>query len=721
MKGLSAIDLPPGLAGERWARAIVESITDGFLALDADWAITYLNRRGAEILAPLLGDTDVRGQDFWRTFPEVADTAFGEAFRRAARTGQPQNVEGHYAPLDSWFDVRCYPHEDGIAIHFLDIGPAKRREAALRDSEARASARVAELELLYREAPLGLGLLDQQLKFARINAALADMNGFSIAEHLGRSVWDLVPDLKATAEPVLRGVLETGERVSDVRIVGETPARPGEVREWKEQFYPFRNSDGTILGVGIVCEEVTEQRVAAAALAESEALFRATFENAAVGFAQVAPDGRWLRVNRVLADILGYAPATLLAMRFQDVTHPDDLDADLDLLADVLAGRRDSYRIEKRYIRADGRIVHADLAVGCVRDDSGTVAYFISTVQDISARKQAELALAQSEQRFRALADNISQLAWIADRDWSITWYNQRWYDFTGTTPDEVMGWAWQRVHHPDHVDRVVASIRHSHATGEPWEDTFPLRGRDGDYRWFLSRAQPIRDATGAIALWFGTNTDITEQLAREAQVRLLMREVNHRSKNMLAVVHAVARQTLATSPEDFVARFDERIQALAASHDLLVANDWRGVDLGELVRSQLAHFADLVGERITIAGPPVRLTAAAAQMIGMVVHELATNAGKYGALRGPEGRVAIAWACDEERFSLAWTEGGGPAVREPQRQGFGSRVTGQMARTALSAAVTIDYRPTGLAWRLEAPASRIIDPQPTPQAEADA
>jgi PAS domain S-box-containing protein len=118
--------------------------------------------------------------------------------------------------------------------------------------------------------------------------------------------------------------------------------------------------------------------------------------------------------------------------------------------------------------------------------------------------------LAARERQFHALADNIAQLAWMADSTGYIYWYNRRWYDYTGATLDDMRGWGWQRVHHPDHVERVVASWRAALAAGEPWEDTFPLRGGDGRYRWFLSRAQPIRDRDGRIERWFGTHTDIT-------------------------------------------------------------------------------------------------------------------------------------------------------------------------------------------------------------------
>jgi PAS domain S-box-containing protein len=132
-------------------------------------------------------------------------------------------------------------------------------------------------------------------------------------------------------------------------------------------------------------------------------------------------------------------------------------------------------------------------------------------IAQFKARKRSERAFKESEDRFQMMANNISQLAWTAEPGGSIEWYNRRWFDYTGTTLEEMRGWGWTKVHHPDHVNRVVERIQQSWATGVPWEDTFPLRGRDGRYRWFLSRALPIRNERGEITQWFGTNTDVTE------------------------------------------------------------------------------------------------------------------------------------------------------------------------------------------------------------------
>jgi two-component sensor histidine kinase len=188
------------------------------------------------------------------------------------------------------------------------------------------------------------------------------------------------------------------------------------------------------------------------------------------------------------------------------------------------------------------------------------------------------------------------------------------------------------------------------------------------------------------------------------------MREVNHRSKNMLSVVDAIAHQTATTRPEDFVERFSERIQALAANQDLLIQNEWHGVEIEDLVHAQLAHFAGLVGSRIAVHGPKLRLKAASAQPIGLALHELATNAGKYGALSTDTGRVDIGWGADGDTFTMSWTEREGPAVSAPKRRGFGTIVMETMAERSVDGAVELDYAPLGLSWRLICPAANALE-----------
>lgn len=171
-----------------------------------------------------------------------------------------------------------------------------------------------------------------------------------------------------------------------------------------------------------------------------------------------------------------------------------------------------------------------DVVVSPILRADGAVKHILAISRDVTAQKRVEQRLSVSEQRFRALADNMAQFAWLADTSGAIFWYNKRWHDYTGLNRQECVGWGWQKAHHPDHVERVVKKISDHFARGEIWEDTFPLRGADGEYRWFLSRAMPIRDEAGAITLWCGTNTDITDQRNSSARLRQMARliELSH-------------------------------------------------------------------------------------------------------------------------------------------------------------------------------------------------
>src|SRR5438067_1113395 len=183
----------------------------------------------------------------------------------------------------------------------------------------------------------------------------------------------------------------------------------------------------------------------------------------------------------------------------------------------------------------------------------------------------------------------------------------------------------------------------------------------DGIERWILAQGRAFFHNGKAIRM-VGTARDVTERKQREAHVRFLMREIAHRSKNLLAVIQAMARQTAVTagSAHDFEQIFSARLQALAASHDILMDEDWHGASIEELVRTQVGHYVDLIGTRIDLAGPEMMLKPEAAQNLGLALHELATNAAKYGALCNEEGHVEIRWDLDQDRFKIAWQEIGG-------------------------------------------------------------
>jgi PAS domain S-box-containing protein len=277
---------------------------------------------------------------------------------------------------------------------------------------------------------------------------------------------------------------------------------------------------------------------------------------------------------------------------------------------------------------------------------------------------------------------------------------------------DQVM----ERVH-PDDAARFLADREAAldPANPKPYvHHEFQVRRQDGTVRWVEGHGLAYFERAGPelrVVSFGGTAQDITERKEREEKENLLMREINHRAKNMLSVVDAIAHQTAARNPEDFVERFSERIQALSANQDLLVRNQWNGVEIEDLVRAQLAHFADLIGSRIGVHGPKLRFKAASAQAVGLALHELATNAGKYGALSTDKGRVYVSWGTVDDTFTMSWTEREGPPVSAPKRRGFGTIVIKAMAERSVDGKVDLDYVPSGVTWRLISLAANALEP----------
>jgi PAS domain S-box-containing protein len=431
--------------------------------------------------------------------------------------------------------------------------------------------------------------------------------------------------------------------------------------------------------------------------------------------AEDSGSGRFLRANAAMCKFVGYSEAELLARSVYDITYPDDLELDHELCRRLDAGDSD-FDVEKRYVRKDGEAVWARTTVNVIRDAFGRPLRHMAVIQDLNARKRAEEELKSSKDRLQ-LALNAAQLgSWQYDprhHVFSGDARAQEIFDFTENEAaiEEVM----KRVH-PDDVEKVLAAIEASLDPVDPKRSAteFRLLRADGEIRWvetlglaYFEGAGPERRAVS----FGGTIQDITERKEREEKEHLLMREINHRAKNMLSVVDAIAHQTATRNPEDFVERFSERIQALSANQDLLVRNEWNGVEIEDLVCAQLALFADLIGFRIAVHGPKLRLKPAAAQAIGLALHELATNAGKYGALSTDTGRVDVRWGTGGDIFSMSWTERDGPPVSVPTRRGFGTIVMEAMAERSVDGRVDLDYAPSGVTWRLTCPAANALEP----------
>ncbi len=353
-------------------------------------------------------------------------------------------------------------------------------------------------------------------------------------------------------------------------------------------------------------------------------------------------------------------------------------------------------------------------------DEGGEVRGAVGAFLDITERKHAEERLRQSEELFRGIYEHASTGIAITDWNGTLQSCNPAFCAMIGYSLQELSSLDFSELVHPEDREANTAEVRRLMAQDiSSFETVNRYLAKDGRPIWVHKRGSLLRDGGGHATHMIALVTDITERKRQEEQIHLLLREVSHRSKNMLTLVQAVARQTVASTPANFLKRFDERILALSASQDLLVKSNWKGVELEELARSQLAHFNDWIGARIKVSGPRVLVSAAAAQALGMALHELSTNAGKYGALSNATGEVDVCWTLEEaaggeETFTMSWRERGGPPVSAPSRTGFGSTVICRLAEGSLNAKVELSYAASGVVWRLQCRAGELSEKKAT-------
>ncbi len=570
-------------------RAILDRVVAFVGALTPDGILTEANEPALQ--AAGMSRADVIGKPFWDTYWWSHDPAVQARLQEAIKTaaqGETVRYEAEIRVADDnriFIDFQLAPHfaPDGSVAELIpsgiDVTRLKRNEQAAR------SARNTFADLV-NMSPFGVYVVDGDFRLALVGLGARPAFG-GIDPLIGRDFAEIMrilwPEPFATeAIDRFRHTLATGESYHAPSTV-ETRADLGVVESYDWKIERISLHDGSF---GVVCHfyDLSEREKYESALRDSEARFRATFENAAVGIGHNAPDGSWLRVNQKLCDILGYTQDEISKLTFQDITHPDDLAADLDLMARVQSGELGEFQIEKRYIRKGGEIVWINLSVGCVRDADGTLEYYIAIVEDIS------------------------------------------------------------------------------------------------------------------------------EQKAAQQQEKLLVKELNHRIKNTLATIQAMASHTLrnAKTPEDFRTAFSGRLRAIAAAHDSIFENGAGSAGLKALIRAQLAAYGAGGADRLKISGPDTLLSADRAHGLGLIIHELATNAAKYGALSTDEGVIEIEVQQDgDDILRVLWAENGGPAVAPPKRSGFGSRLIETTIERTMGGTADLDYRPEGLRVAMTFPKSR--------------
>jgi PAS domain S-box-containing protein len=391
----------------------------------------------------------------------------------------------------------------------------QRAAAALRESERRLRAEQARLQAVVANMGEGLYTVDTQGLVTYVNPTAERLFGWTAAELLGRKMHDVTHYLHPDGTPF------PAHECAGLRVLqeGAVLIDHEDIFIHKDgSFFPVVYSssqlvaDGAVIGLVVVFRDVTRQKRAEEALRESEERFRGTFENAAVGIAHADFEGRWLRVNQKYCEIVGYSREELLQRTFQDITHPGDLATNLEVWAALLRGESPNFSLEKRNLRKDGSPIWVEVFTSLQRDAAGAPVYAITIVQDISERKRLEEALRASEERNRFLIQSIPQKIFTANANGEVDYLNQQWTEFAGLSFDQLKGWGWTQIIHPEDVEENVRRSQQAIDTGEPFQLEHRVRRADGVYRWHLSRAVAMRDAQGRVLMWFGSNTDIDDQ-----------------------------------------------------------------------------------------------------------------------------------------------------------------------------------------------------------------
>jgi PAS domain S-box-containing protein len=626
-------------------------------------------------------------------------------YGKVAMTGEPVRFANEYKSLDRWFDVYAFkigePESRRVAVLFTDITERKRAD------EARA-----RLAAIVESSDDAIVSKDLNGVITSWNAGSERLFGYTAQEAIGQSVTMLIPRERLDEEPDILNRIRHGESVEHHETVRRR--KDGTLFDVSLTVSPIMDSLGNVVGASKIARNITERKQAEEALRASEEDFRTLFASAPMAAFACDRNAVIQRYNLRAAELWGREPVCgverysgAVKLWFPNGT---PLPHAQSPVVDVLRTGIPALDVEVYIERPDGSRLPVLANFSALKNARGEVTGAITSFMDVSERKQAEEVRRSIMARFQVLADNMPALCWMANADGWIFWYNRRWYEYTGTTPETQEGWGWESVHDPEILPAVMERWKASIATGQPFEMVFPLKGADGVFHPFLTRIVPLRDKGGQVAQWFGTSTDITNERKAEDRQRLLTNELAHRGKNLLAVIQSIAFRSLSGTRPLTEARdvLIQRLHALARSQSVLLTEGFEGAPLTEVVRLEFEAFS----ERVKVIGPDVMLNPGATQTFALLVHELATNAIKHGALSRSGGQIAIHWSIEgadaEARFRFQWQERDGPTVVPPTREGFGRILLEKAVAQEFGAPPKIKFAPEGLSYEIDAPLSLV-------------
>ncbi len=416
---------------------------------------------------------------------------------------------------------------------------------------------------------------------------------------------------------------------------------------------------------------------------------------------------------------LGLTEEDLLGRTTEEILPDGTPDETVTLKRKALAGETGSATVA--YPSGDGGSLYLDMTVSPTVDKHGKIDGILCTAIDVTEMRLFEVRLtsmatqlATAYQRFELAFENSAITVFEQNADLRYTYmYNPP----AGMRPDDFLDRTDADIFPPGDLPGIVG----------PKQRVLQSGGREnvelevevaGVLRFFDLTLEAQTDELGAVLGLVGTALDLTDRRQDEKRIRLMLRELTHRSKNLLAVIQAMARKTASMSGDidSFVVDFSARLRAMAAAHDLLVSQSWNGADLGELLRASVAQTIAPTAEQVQMTGPPLMLAPDTAQNLSLAFHELATNASKYGALAADEGELAVTWCHKDGEVRISWRESGGPTVTPPEHRGFGRVLLERLVGATLNGSVTLDFRPEGLVCDIVFPHDRLNARWETPE-----
>jgi PAS domain S-box-containing protein len=646
----------------------------------------------------------------------VPQAAYEPTFVKSLLMVPISNDSGAAAIGAYWARVRTPEPEE------VEVLEALSRVAGARLLKREAEERLQESEERFRNlvesSAQAVWETDAEGKAITDSPSWRTYTGQSQEEYLGSGWANAIhPDDRAAVQRLwCEAVRERRSLNTEYRL-----RRAGGGWRWtNDHAAPLLAPDGTVrkwVGMNI---DITARKEAEEALRASEERFRAVAEQAEAGIVMVNTEGQVIFANDRFGEIVRRTRDKLVGKTVGELTHPEDWGPNEPLLRRMLT-QGEPFTVEKRYVRPDGSPVWVRNAVSPRRDTTGQIVGGFAICIDITERKQAEEALRKSEERFQYCARATRDIIWDIDLVADRVWWSDAMQRQLGYAPENIgPDTAWCFAHmHPDDRERVVRGMREAAAgTGDTWSDEFRYRRADDSYATIADRGFIIRDARGRAVRMIGAMQDISvrkqaeEALrASESRARLLLGELQHRVRNTLSVIRSITRRTAETSQsvEDYAMHLDGRINAFARVQTAVARDPTAGLDLTDLVADELLTYAAHQGEQVRITGPAVRLQPKAAEMFGLAVHELATNAVKHGALTVPQGRIQISWrvqnSTEVPRLVFEWKESGTPnRAAKRERRGFGTNLLERTLTYELKAKTVQTFEPDGLRCMIELP-----------------